>query len=159
LINKLSKKIILDWDLHLDYRILHINIVLNKEKFTCIGQGRHRRVYIDKNGKYVLKFPLEESGLEANKNEHSLYRNRKNYKWNLAPCRLIDDYLILMKAVKVTFGYSGGDYSFLFNKNKYITCDPFGREITFPNWSNGVDCRQVGLFKPDDKDFVVYDYG
>lgn len=147
-------KIILDFKESYQRRIGYVDSFMKAMDFTLLGEGRHRRTFIDKSGRFVIKIPHSEFGLAANRNEHRIYReffNRKDYrgvKYN--PCRLIGNSILLMWAVKSTSGYTQGDITAI--KTGLVKEDK-----NLADWAGRVDSSQVGRLQ--DGRIVAYDYG
>jgi hypothetical protein len=75
-------------------------LINNGWKF--VGSGRHRRVLKRKN--YVIKIPWQIEGVQANINEARLYNRYKqiyNNTRHYAPCKLIKNNCLIMKAVDI----------------------------------------------------------
>lgn len=95
-----------------------------KINLKVLGEGRHRRGYLTKSGRYVLKVPIHPLGELANRLEADDYKN-DNFlgKEYLARCKIvIIDNIECLLMDRVT---SAG-------------------EEELPDWTGFVDCGQVG---------------
>jgi len=117
-----------------------VNIVMCRfnKKFKYLGDGRHRVVYQHKN--WVIKVPHNEAGVQSNIDE---YRKFKRNKFDrqcgchvaYARCRLLKGTFLVME---------------------YVLDTPHTRKSR-PDWSDFIDCRQVGLNRRGE--YVAYDFG
>jgi hypothetical protein len=130
----ISRKIFYDkWYM----QALKLEELLKAKQWIYIGSGKDRRVW--KRNNMVLKVAYTTSGVIANKQENFIYRNFKNDKINYAPCRLIQENLLMMVAV-----------------SPLDDLDPvqFAR---IPDWAFELDDGpQVGIAK--DGRILAYDY-
>ncbi len=116
--------------------------------FTFLGQGRHRRTYLAPHTRFVLKFPLNEYGATANRQEHRLWHKFKNkpdpnnYNIIYAPCRLINSSILLMWAMISIGGDTNGDDSAT-DSGQVSRLD----SDEYPEWSDYVDAEQVGKLR------------
>jgi hypothetical protein len=135
-----------DFDSDIIIRKYYITQFMNVKGFRYVGEGRHRFVYLSKNRRYVLKFPLDGNGLIANAEEaeiYSLFKNKVKDKRivegaDYAPCRLINNCVLMMFAIEEDFGFTGYD------KLKDL-----------PKWVFDIENTQVGYYK---NKLVAYDY-
>ncbi len=111
----------------------YLNKLMSNMGFVLLGEGRHRRVYRSKNLRYVLKFPMNSAGLSANREEQSLYKTNKEH---YAPCRMVDEFVLMMRYVKPV---------------------KVSKEVRdqFP-WMETIDNHQIGMMA--NKKLVAYDY-
>jgi len=118
-------------------RSLEIRNSLSKD-WIYVGTGYSRKVYRRNN--IVIKLPLTQKGIEDNLRERHLFINNRNIPY--APCRLINNYLLIMKAVE-PLDQMADD-----NPKKHL----------ISNWDQILwDGPQVGI---DQFDRVyIYDYG
>ena len=141
-----EKNSIANFNLSYYFRRAYIERVAKDNQFTFLGEGRHRRTYLTKSKKCVIKFPYNSDGLKANQSEHDNYhkykKNNDTYGIVYAPCRLIKDTVLLMPYIDLIFGFEDGEE--LANE----------KDISLPSWAYKIDCHQVGLFKGR---FVAYD--
>lgn len=150
---------IINFDLSWDYRMSYIDTFMANMKFTLLGEGRMRRTFLAPHKRFVLKFPTYEAGLHGNRSEAALYQQFKNkpdhsrYGIVYAPCRLIQDAILMMWAVKESFGESDGDRQAERNQRD-IRFSDYRRNL--PSWVNEVDCQQVGYLQ--NGRLVAYDY-
>lgn len=115
-------------------RSLDIEYNLSKSNWKYVDSGRCRRVW--KRNNVVLKIAYNEDGIISNKQEYYLYKhdNRGIY----APCRLIKENLLMMRAVEVIE-------------------DPYYYREDLPGWAlDLIDGPQIGLLNGK---YVAYDYG
>jgi hypothetical protein len=144
IIKKLSS---LNYNYYDDGRNNKLITELNKIGFKKVGEGRGRIVFLSPNKKYVLKFPLNETGIEDNKIEAIIYsrfkKNKKEYIEDFAPCRLINNIVLMMKAIVEDYGFG-----------KICNVDDYSNK--FPDWVFNYDCNQCGLLS--NGKLVVYDY-
>lgn len=98
-----------------------------KPPLEYIGEGRTRKVYLTRSGRYVLKVPVDGYGENANATEAEDYK-RGGFlgRQFLARCR------------RVTIN---GLWCLLMEKVNPLS---FGDE-QMPDWASFVDCRQVGI--------------
>lgn len=100
--------------------------------WSCLGWGRHRRVL--KRGNVVIKIPMNLDGVAANLMERKIFLERR-YDGIFAPCRMIGDGCLMMRAVD----------------------DIYSKEHLHPDWVNNlVDGAQVGIDR--NGRVMVYDY-
>lgn len=150
---------ITNFDLSWDFRRSYIDTFMERMNFTLLGEGRMRRTFLAPSKRFVLKFPTYEAGLDGNRSEAALYQRFKNkpdhsrYGMVYAPCRLIQNAILMMWAVKEGYGESDGDREAARNQSA-ITFDSCRRGL--PSWVNEVDCQQVGILK--NGRLVAYDY-
>lgn len=156
-----DKKIVTNWDLSVESRLEYIKLIMKDKGFTHLGNGRHRATFLSPNKKFVIKFPHNKYGLEANKKEASLWKkylgkpDEKGVCY--LPCRLIMDTVILMEAVTESYGGTVGcdtarESGAVTGKDLYVK-DGEG----LPAWYIHVDCCQIGLRR--NGKIGVYDYG
>ena len=109
--------------------------LLESKGWEFLSAGKNRRVW--RRGNVVLKIAYVESGLLANKKERFLYLNYRGY---FAPCRLIKDNVLMMRAL-IPMDES-------FDEDLYEM---------IPEWANQLnDGPQVGMDK--NGKILVYDY-
>jgi hypothetical protein len=128
-----------------------INILINGKDYSsyleengwvfCNG-GCCRDVYI--KGSYVIKIPFNGKGLQANKSEHKLYRESLGKHKKYAPCRLLSNNCLIMRAVLDLFYYNEDE-------------DEMEENNLIPSWAYDLnDGPQVGI---DNKGSIfAYDY-
>jgi len=106
-------------------------------RMTFLGEGRTRRVFLSRSGKYVVKIPLNGEGEHANFIEaRDFSLNRFLGQEKLARCRevcLNGKWCLVMERVY-----------------------PASIEENLPSWADFVDCRQVGYTRR--KNLVAYDW-
>jgi len=108
---------------------------LEPQGWTFLSSGKNRRVW--RRGNVVLKIAYVEDGLLANKRERFLYINYRDY---FAPCRLVNDNILMMRALTPM------DESFDEDLYEMI-----------PEWANQLnDGPQVGIDK--NGKILAYDY-
>jgi hypothetical protein len=112
--------------------------------YEYLGYGRHRQVYLTASHKYVIKFPYNDDGEQANWEEAYEYANRigRSY-FPLAKCRAFrydGITCLIMEAVQEP---SWGN-------------DDFEPSKDLPDWTRSVDLRQVGWNRRGE--LVAYDY-
>ena len=114
-------------------RALKIENSLSDKGWKYIGSGKDRRVW--KKNNVVLKIAYNDSGIVANRNERQIYvQHMCVHKY--APCRLICDSILMMRAIKE------------------IDCLD---DVDIPNWVNNlVDGDQIGIDRSGN--ILVYDY-
>lgn len=98
-----------------------------------LGSGRHRKVFLSRSGKYVIKVPHNDGGFRANQEEYDLYCNQAKSSIPLAKCRLHKSDILLMEFVKSA-----------------------SWRPDLPEWVRSVDCQQVGYTRTGK--LVAYDY-
>jgi hypothetical protein len=140
-------KTILNFKIKDIHRRYFLNPIMPKG-FIYVGEGRHRIVFISPNKRYVLKFPKIKTGVMANKEEAKFYSeyklNHHREEGNLAPCRLIQNTVLMMRAVIADFGFQDG----------YDVAAKMGIEL--PDWVEDYDANQVGLLA--NGKLAAYDY-
>lgn len=111
------------------------------EKYSVLGTGRNRKVYDMGNG-LVVKVPLNAPGMEDNLAESEIYKSTRDdpegYLIRYAECNHFnykDIPLVIMEKVEPIKGY----------------------HPELPDWTDYVDCAQVGYNK--EGKLVAYDYG
>lgn len=114
-----------------------------KEKYECVGLGRHRIVFKLKGGNYVIKFPLGCSGEADNDWEGCLVSNKKKYHK--------DEEIVILPKTK-WLNYHG----FVCVIMEYLDEDKL-KDVKKPKWANFVDDGQVGVNK--DGLVLAFDYG
>jgi hypothetical protein len=110
---------------------------IEKHGLRLIGQGRHRRTYLSKSGKYVVKLPINNNGEDANQQELNSYQNNPQ---NKARCRLIwimSKPVLLMEVVQPWWEV-GDDID------------------TLPDWVRRIDAYQAGYNRKNK--LVAWDY-
>lgn len=150
---------ILNFNLSRESRIEKINSLMKNLDFIFLGEGRHRRTFLSPNKRYVLKFPHCVNGLEANQREAAFWKASLTTAapdgTSYAACRLIQNSIIMMRAVSEMYGGSYAcDYArssgAISGKDLYND----GKEL--PNWAQEIDCGQVGRLR--NGKLVAYDY-
>jgi len=114
--------------------------------WVFVGEGRHRRVFRRNN--VVIKIPLNEEGIDANRREAYIYtcRDSSGYSYcKYAKCRLIKDTDILMME------WAHYPREGITDERGYI---PYK---DMPDWAWRVDLFQVGYNRKGKA--VTYDYG
>ena len=149
--------IILNFNLSYATRRRYLDNVMKEKGFTFLGTGRHRRTYLSPNKRFVLKFPNYRAGVEANRNEAFKWKGFLNNKAaphgaKYAPCRLLQDCIIMMVAVVEAYGETCGDDSARDSGAIGGESTPLG----LPDWCFGIDSCQVG--KLANGKLVAYDY-
>lgn len=108
------------------------------DDLQMLGYGRHR-ITFKLSDKYVLKVPYVEDGVYDNHQEVKLY-NRFREAGKCARCRIVKLYnlpcLIMEMVTPFVYGKTPGE--------------------DWPEWSNYVDCGQVGVTRKGN--VVAYDY-
>lgn len=103
-------------------------------KLKHIGTGRHRAVFLLSSGRWVIKVPVDDMGYHDNWSEASQSKVngwlKKEWK---ARCKLLRNGCLIMEYVEPVKSFSD-----------------------LPDWTNGVDCWQVGYTL--DGRLVAYDY-
>jgi hypothetical protein len=160
--------IILNFDRSLVTRKRYLDKLLKDKGFTYLGKGRHRMTYLSPNKRFVLKFPRYKEGVEANRSEAKIWKNHLNGKptkglgaysehpagAKYAPCRLLQDCIIMMVAVVESYGETVGDDSARYSGA--IGGSAEGPDHSLPDWCNEIDACQVG--KLASGKLVAYDY-
>ena len=139
------KSFVINFNQDIICRKYYITNFLSKKGFRYVGEGRHRFVYLSKNKRFVLKFPIDDNGLRANIEEAEIYSLFKNKIYDkrivrdadYAPCRLIDGCILMMFSIESDLGFAD------FETHLY------------PKWVLDIDSTQVGLYK---NRLVAYDY-
>jgi hypothetical protein len=150
--------IILNFNLTYKTRKRHLDKVMKKKGFTYLGKGRHRITYLSANKRFVLKFPKFREGVVANRNEAFKWKGFLSNKMvatngaTYAPCRLLQDCIIMMVAVVEAYGETCGDDSARDSGAIGGESTPLG----LPDWCFGIDSCQVG--KLANGKLVAYDY-
>ena len=142
-----------------------LDAFMEEKKFTLLGEGRHRRTYLSPNKRYVLKFPHGNYYFIHNQNEARIWRqffsnpNPDNCGCIYAPCRLIDNSILMMRAMSTIFGITQGDRDArckgLLGENM-----PYRISEDCPEWvkKSYYDSHQVGKLCNTGK-YAIYDYG
>lgn len=152
------------WELDQEF----LTAYLESEGFTYLGSGRHRRTFLSPNRRFVLKFPRDLYGLEANQKECKTWKKAVRGEWRsqhgeaLAPARLICDAICVMPAMTELYGRTRGCGKarvILSNGQMDDDPEPEDMEKSLPAWLDNyyVDCAQVGKMR--NGKVVVYDYG
>jgi len=149
--------IILNFNLTYETRKRYLDKVMKKKGFTYLGKGRHRITYLSANKRFVLKFPKFREGVVANRNEAFKWKGFLNNKITpngatYAPCRLLQDCIIMMVAVVEAYGETCGDDS----ARDSGAIGGSAYEEGLPDWCNDIDACQVG--KLANGKLVAYDY-
>ena len=131
-----------------------MNDLMMSNGFSFAGEGSARRTYLGFDKQYVIKVPVRGAGEYANKREHDTYRNGNDifdpFDKRLAPCRLINDYALIMQAVEDDMGFHDFDE---IKKILSVRDDvEFSRDL---RWIHNIDAYQVGLLNGR---LVTYDY-
>lgn len=108
--------------------------------FVYLGEGNHRIGF--QHGRYVVKVPLNESGLHDNQKEYDRWKDYRKHYFSgkmqsrpvvkLARCRLLFNYFLVMELVRPC----------LWKEQ--------------PRWARRIDCGQVGF--NCNNIVVAYDY-
>jgi len=116
---------------------------LKENGWVFCGSGCCRDVYI--KGNSVIKVPYNIKGLQSNKSEHKLYHESLGKHKRYAPCRLLKNNCLLMRAISDLFYYNED------------TDDVEESDSLIPSWAYDLyDGPQVGI---DNKGSVyAYDY-
>jgi len=128
--------------LYLEKEYNHFSIHLESIGFEYYGEGCSRKAYCRKNA--VIKVPLGEFGVIDNLAEARAYRLHRNKPMDgivLAPCRLLNNFCLMMPRVDIK---SWNELNRLIHPVDKI-----------PAWVYRIDGNQVGFYK--DK-LVAYDY-
>lgn len=147
-----------------DYRREYMDTFMKRLGFQLLGEGRMRRTFLAPHKRFVLKFPTSQCGLDGNKSEAELYARWKNkpdtsrYGMVYAPCRLIQNSILMMWAVQEAFGESDGDREARDNQKmiKFYRDRDRYNDTRIPAWAREVDCQQVGILA--NGRVVAYDY-
>jgi len=116
-------------------RALELENILETQGWVFLSSGKDRRVW--RRGNVVLKIAYVESGISSNKRERNIYINNRG---NYAPCRLVNESVLMMRAVTPM------DESFDEDLYEMI-----------PDWANQLnDGPQVGMDK--NGKILIYDY-
>ncbi len=133
----------------------YLDSFMKEREFNFVGEGRCRRTYIASNKKYVIKFPYVKLGITANREEHELWHRFKSQPDQkgiyLCPCRIINNLVLMMRAVRSSYGTTCGDTQAY--RSSIMTEIRRGDS---PNWIDYVECNQAGHL-PDGR-LVAYDY-
>lgn len=115
---------------------------LKNNGWIFCDSGCCRNVYI--KGNYVIKIPYNIKGLQANKSEHKLYHESLGRHKRYAPCRLLRNNCLIMRAVSDLFYYNE-------------EADEMEEDSLIPSWALDLkDGPQVGI---DSKGSIfAYDY-
>lgn len=128
--------------------------------FHHLGAGRHRSTYLSPSERVVIKIPRNEEGLYVNHREAQAYRRCFNQPDGngqcYAPCRLIQNTILMMRTVVEMFGHTNGcdsarETGAISGINTYET------DKDLPAWCDGIDACQVGYLS--NGRLVAYDYG
>lgn len=123
-------------------RVAQIVKELVKEGYTPLGTGKGRTALTRPNGRFVLKLPYTDSGEEANRYEHAVYKQGKA-KERLAKCRLVKLYgldCLLMEKVR--------------EMTEEEICEHTAD--SYDHWIYEIDCEQVGYNRRGK--IVAWDY-
>lgn len=153
---------IVNFNLSFEIRRDYIDRLMAKMNFSYLGKGRHRLTFLSPSKKFVLKFPKFENGLWANQSEARKWKrtfgkpDNNNYGVIYAPCRLIQNTILLMTAVVKVYGETEGcDNARWSGLVGGVMND--GDAESLPRWAdNYVDSNQVGLLA--NGKLVAYDY-
>jgi hypothetical protein len=117
------------------YHPFRLKLISRGAKF--LGKGRGRTVY--RLGNLVWKSPHNWQGVEHNETEARSRENPDDTDIPLARCRLLKDFILAMEYVKPR----------VCRHRRICKC--------FPEWTDWVDCTQVGVTRKGA--LVAYDYG
>jgi hypothetical protein len=135
--------------------------------FTFVGEGCTRRTFLSKNRRYVIKFQIY-SALYANRHEAATWRkwfgqpNPDNGGCLYAPCRLINNNILMMRAMVEIYGGThacsfarnsgvlGGVDTWMGGSSVKVAINP-----DLVKWT--ADLCQVG--KMANGKYALYDYG
>lgn len=150
----LRLKFLKDFNIPVERRMEYLDEAMQSHGFKLIGHGKHRRGYLSPNGRYVLKFPMFSGGMHDNRLEHQTWHRHKNTPNKdgilYAPCRIIDNFVLMMWACSDTCGWSDGC-------NRAIEGGTLKRRTeNVPMWADYIDCSQVGTLR--NGKIVAYDY-
>jgi hypothetical protein len=160
-ISRFDYSIILNFSLPFTARKNYVDGLMSRRGFTYLGKGRHRMTYLSPNRRFVLKFPHNEEGLAANRDEASVYKEAllsKEKDYPYAPCRLVHNAINLM--VAVTEVYGGTEADDRVRDNGILDGKDFAGDDDMdmlPSWAHDIDALQVGKL-PNGR-LVAYDYG
>lgn len=143
-----------DFNISAERRAEYLDATMASHGYKLMGNGKHRRTYLSPNGRYVLKFPMLDLGIRDNRDEHMLWHEHKSSPNKdgvlYAPCRLINDFIIMMWACSDTCGYSDGC-------ERAINSGTLKRRTNdVPVWADYIDCMQVGTLH--NGKIVAFDY-
>jgi hypothetical protein len=136
----------------------YVRTLMSEMGFNLLGHGVHRETYLSPNEKYVLKFPICETGINVNIKEHETWHKFKNSPDHshggalYAPCRLINKIVLMMWAVKESYGDSEGD-----DRARLRGYLKQPASVISPSWIRYFDCYQAGPLA--NGKVVAYDYG
>jgi len=119
-----------------DKRDGYLNKIINslvKKNFKYLNGGRHRETLLTPSKNSVIKIPSIYDGIYANISERNIFSYFHGSNNHYAPCRLIDNFMLLMKKVETNI-----------NRNN------------LPQWAYNIDAVQVGRL-PNGK-LVAFDY-
>jgi hypothetical protein len=116
-------------------RALKLENYLTSKGWIYLGSGKDRRVW--RRGNVVIKIAYVESGILANKFEHQIYRKSLGKETKYAPCRLISENILMMRAVREFNNFSLEDelliptWAYELNDGSQIGIDRNGRIMAF----------------------------
>lgn len=103
------------------------------EGFEHLGTGRNRTCFARPDDHYVIKIPVNASGVQNNWDEAAWFAK---FREHMARCRVVQWLgLPVLVMERVSVGFDSMD---------------------LPEWSEWVDCQQVGMSRRGA--FVAYDY-
>lgn len=132
-------------DLRLKETVKNLIIKLS-EKYTFIGAGRNRAVFLLKSGNFVVKIPVNYSGMTDNSYELNQKNETKKPVGN-------EMFFPAVRSVMLS------DLNCLIvEKIEPVSEENYKKKTgkRFPDWVGFIDCHQVGLNKDDI--LMPYDY-
>lgn len=140
----------------------YVNDLMKEMNFKFIASGHTRRVFRSPNKRFVLKFPLTKHGVYCSQQEAKYYNKYKKDSssfmdgMHLAPCRLIQDTVLMMWAVHTTF--SGAADNDLSGGCEHAIDHGLIKQSMEggPEWIRRLDCSQAGILA--NGKVVAYDY-
>lgn len=121
-------------------------VIRLSEKYVFIGAGRNRAVFLMKSGKYVIKVPVNYSGMSDNSYE---LRQKNETK------KPVDNEMFFPAVKSVVLNDL---LCIVMEKIEHITEEKYKEQNNkpFPCWVGFIDCNQVGLNKKGI--LMPYDY-
>lgn len=116
----------------------HTAEYLLQKGWKLCGAGFSRTSLLSPRGKFLVKIPRNDDGVQDNYNESDNYNCLVDRRGRLAKCRMVPGtHLLMMEFVRVV----------------YYNQIP----SPIPMWVDTIDCQQVGYTR--DGRLVAYDYG
>lgn len=157
---KIDLSIVTDWDEWQDVRLRHIEDAMKAAGFDYVGKGRHRVTYMAPHKRFVLKFPNNQSGLDASCREADWW---KTHHWQpntrgvqFAPCRMIGGVILMMRTVVSMYGHTNGckNGRNTLKQTDVDDCNHTTQQL--PKWAGWVESCQIGILA--NGRWVAYDY-